>query len=189
MWVLAIAASVSFSAGQDMKIQPGNLLKLTFSSLPEAEAGELNGSYRVDADGMIRLPIVGNLKVAGMVASRAAVVVEDAYRRASSNNRPTVQAVLVFNNGLPGENATVSVGGQVNKAGKVPFKPGMRLIDAIQAAGDRTPYGGRNIELVRDGKILKLNYREAATKNLELKPNDVLTVMMKTQKEMGGEGG
>lgn len=176
MWVLAIAAGVSFAAGQDMKIQPGNSLKLTFRGLPEAEAGEVNGNYRVDADGTIRLPFVGNLKVAGMAANRAAAAVEDAYRRAAIYTRPTVEAVLVFDDVILGENATISVGGQVTRAGKVPFKPGMKLIEAIQAAGDRTAFGGRNIELLRDGKLKVLDFREPATKNFELKPNDVLTV-------------
>ena len=189
MWMLAIAAGVSLAAELDVKIQPGNTLELTFGSLPEIEAGELSGIYWVDTDGTIRLPLVGKLKVAGMAANRAAAAVEDAYRRAAVNIRPTVEAALVFDGVPPGENATVSVGGEVNKPGKVPFKPGMRLIDAIQAAGDRTPYGGRNIELIRDGKIRNLNYREAATKNIELKPNDVLAIRRKTLQEMGGEGG
>lgn len=175
-WVLAVVAGVSFAAGQDLKIAPGNSLKLTFRGLPETEAVQVNGNYKVDGAGTIRLPYVGNLNVAGMAANQAAKVVEDAYRRAAIYTRPTVEAAIIQEAIGDGEAATISVGGHVTRAGKVPFKPGMRLIEALQAAGDRTAFGGRNIGLLRDGKQKTLDYREAATKNFELKANDVITV-------------
>lgn len=175
-WALAIVAGATFAAGQDLKVAPGNSLKLTFRGLPDAEAVQVNGNYKVDGAGTIRLPYVGNLNVAGMTANQAAKVVEDAYRRAAIYTRPTVEAAIIQELVGPDDGATISVGGQVNRAGKVPFKPGMRLIEALQAAGDRTAFGSRNIELLRDGKLKTLDYREAATKNFELKANDVITV-------------
>jgi hypothetical protein len=50
----------------------------------------------------------------------------------------------------------------VVRSGKVPFKDGMLLIEAIQGQGadDRTPFGGRKIEVTRTGKLHTLDYRK-----------------------------
>jgi protein involved in polysaccharide export with SLBB domain len=70
----------------------------------------------------------------------------------------------------------VSIGGQVRKPGKVDFQKNMTLMSAIQASGDRTEFGGNTLFLRRAGKVLKLNYREEAVKNMLLLPDDVISV-------------
>lgn len=178
-WVLAAMVGVTCVAAQNTGVQPGNTLKLTFRGLPEAETARVSGNYQVSDRGTIRLPMVNELQVAGLPADRAAALVENAYRKAGIYTAPTVEAVIVIDDAVQGENATVSVGGYVTRAGKVPYRRGLRLVEALQGAGDRTPFGGRNIELIRGKKLILLDFRKPEVKNYELLPNDVITVKQK----------
>jgi len=146
-----------------------------FRGLPDDETARVSGAYRVGEAGTIRLPHVGDVRVAGMAAGRAAAAVENAYRKAGIYTNPTVEAVIVIDDG-PVDGAAVSVGGQVVRPGRVPYRRGMRLVEALQAAGDRTAFGSRNIEVLRKGKTTQLDLRKPETKNFELLPNDVVTV-------------
>lgn len=174
-WVLAAMVGVTCVAGQEVGVQAGNTLKLTFRGLPDDETARVSGAYRVGEAGSVRLPYVGDVRVAGLAADRAAVAVENAYRKAGIYTNPTVEAVIVIDDG-PVDGAVVSVGGQVVRPGRVPYRRGMRLVEALQAAGDRTPFGSRNIEVLRKGRTTQLDFRKPETKNYQLQPNDVITV-------------
>jgi hypothetical protein len=49
-------------------------------------------------------------------------------------------------------------------------------LEAIQAAGDRDEFGGRNIRLIRKGKTTLLDFRKQEVKNLQLEPFDSIIV-------------
>lgn len=182
-WVLAAMVGVTCVAAQDVGVQVGNTLKLTFRGLPDDETVRVSGNYRVGERGVIRLPYIGDVQVAGMAADRAAETVEKAYRKAGIYQNPTVEAVILIVEDQP-DGALVSVGGQVARPGRVPYRRGLTLVEAVQAAGDRTAFGGRTIELLRKGKTTTLDFRKPETKNTKLEPNDVVTVQQRTPFEL-----
>ena len=49
-------------------------------------------------------------------------------------------------------------------------------LQAVQAAGDRTEFGSRNIKLIRAGKTTPLDFRKAEHKNFPLEPNDSIII-------------
>jgi protein involved in polysaccharide export with SLBB domain len=187
--VLALAAGVMVAAAQNRGVQVGNGIKLTLRGVPAEDAAQVTGLYQVTENGTIRLPhLETRVRVLGLKADQVGEAVENAYRRAGIYSRPTVEAVIVTEPVGDPDGATVSVGGQVVRPGKVPFKHGMLLIEAIQGAGDRTPFGGREIELTRNGKLQTLDYRNAEARNLVLQPGDVIHVRQRkvTEFDRGG---
>lgn len=174
-WVLAAMVGVTCAAAQNIGAEPGNTLKLTIRGVPAEDAAQVSGNYQVSDGGTIRLPFVGNVKVLGLSSNRAGAVIEKAYRDAAIYQHPTVEAVILIR-GPSDDVGMVSVGGYVTRAGKVPYRRGLRLVEALQGAGDRTPFGGRNIELIRGPKLILLDFRKPEVKNYELLPNDVITV-------------
>lgn len=75
------------------------------------------------------------------------------------------------------EQKKVNVGGQVRKTGPVDFKEGMTADQAIAAAGGETEFGAvRRVELIRDGKVQKIDLTTPEGRDFRLKNNDTLTV-------------
>lgn len=127
--VLALAAGVTVAGAQNRGVQVGNGIKLTLRGVPADDAAQVTGLYQVAENGTIRLPHLDTrLGVLGLKADQVSEAVEAAYRRAGIYSRPTVEAVILTEPQPSEEGATVSVGGQVVRPGKVPFKNGMSLI-------------------------------------------------------------
>ena len=55
----------------------------------------------------------------------------------------------------------------------------MTILQAIDAAGGRNAFGGRNIQLFRNGKQFTLDFNNLDHKNITLKPGDSLQVEQK----------
>ena len=75
--------------------------------------------------------------------------------------------------------AVISVGGQVRRAGEIPYRKDMTVIQALDAAGERDDFGGRNLFLLRDGKQICLDFTNLAHKNIVLRPGDSIQVEQK----------
>ena len=111
-----------------------------------------------------------------LTEDQIAAAVEKAYRDAGIYQNPSVEVAIIHGDGQRPDGAVISVGGQVNRAGVVPFRKGITVVQALQAAGDRTPFGGRNITIFRGKKMIRLDYRKPEHKNFELLPDDTLSV-------------
>jgi len=175
--VLALVAGVTCAIAQTVGVQAGNTLKLTLRGVPPDDAAAVSGNYQVTESGDIRLPhLTQRLRVVGLKEDQVSEVVEKAYRETGIYQRPTVETIIVILSAKPEENASVSVGGHVTRPGKVAFKRGLRLVEAIQGAGDRDPFGGRTVQVLRTGKLITMDFRKAEAKNFTLEPDDVITV-------------
>jgi protein involved in polysaccharide export with SLBB domain len=178
---LALLAGVTCATAQSVGVQVGNTLKLTLRGVPADDAAAVSGNYQVTDGGHIRLPhLTQRLRVAGLKEDQVSEAVEKAYRESGIYQRPTVETIIVIQGVPPEESASVSVGGHVARPGKVAFKRGLRLVEAIQGAGDRNPFGGRTIQVIRKGRLLELDFRKPEVKNFVLEPDDVITVKQRT---------
>lgn len=175
---LAILAGLNFLPLALAGVDTGDTLKLTLRGVPNPEQQQVSGEYRV-GEGGLRLPLLPKrLPVRGMTEDEIAAAVEKAYRDGGIYQNPTVEVTIVsgIDQRPDGAGAVISVGGQVARPGVVPFRKGLTVVQALQAAGDRTAFGGRNIRVYRAKKVILLDYRKPEHKNFELLPDDTLSV-------------
>lgn len=176
-WVLAVAVGVTCVPAARAGVEIGNTVKLSIRGVPNEEQQQVNGVYRVGDTGGLRLPLLKErLTVLGLTADQIAAAAERAYREAGIYKNPSIEVEVTGGPEDPGGGTLVSVGGQVAKAGPVPYRKGLTLMQALHAAGERTAFGGRNITLFRGKKAIHLDFRKPEHKNFELLPDDTITV-------------
>ena len=160
-------------------LEPGEQIQLTIRGVDPAEQEKINGSYRVGESGGVRLPLLdAPLKADGLTPEQFARAAESAYRQAGIYVRPAIE-VEAIQGGDQRAAAVVSLGGQVRRAGETPYRKGMTVIQALDAAGGRNEFGGRNLLLFRDGKQYCLDFTQLGHKNIILKPGDSIQVEQK----------
>lgn len=160
----------------DYRIGPGDTLQIFVWRNPE-----LTQSVPVRPDGKISTPLVEDMVAVGKTPSQLARDVEGVlgeYIRSPQVNVIVTNPVSAF--------SQVKVIGQVTNPQSLPFREGMRVLDAILAAGGLTEFAaGNRGKIVRkvDGKDteIKIKVEDLVNKgamkhNLELKPGDVIVV-------------
>ncbi|ARS39575.1 sugar transporter [Sphingobacteriaceae bacterium GW460-11-11-14-LB5] len=175
--------------GQEVKIQQNDLLSVSINSLNQESnvlfaVNTRNASadnnykiegYRVSKDGMINLPVVGNVRLEGLTIEQAQATISkelDKYVK-----KPVVDVQLV--------NFKVTVIGEVNRPSTFTVQgDNINLLEALGMAGDMTVYGKReNILVIRQQngqrvmKRLNLNNQDVMDSPFfYLKQNDVVYV-------------
>ena len=98
--------------------------------------------YKVNSDGEISLPLVGDVKVSELTTTQAALVIQNLLSKSIIN--PIVNIQLL--------NYKITVLGEVNHPGTFnSYDPKINIIQALGLAGDITIYGKKNkIKLTRE---------------------------------------
>ncbi len=157
------------------EVNVGDEIHLTLRGVPAEDAGKVTGDYVVNERGEVRLPLLeSGVRAVGLTPLQLAERVEGAYRNSGIYQRPRVE-VVAEKMRQPG-GARVSVGGRVRNNGPVGFREGLTVLQAIDAAGGRDEFGGRNLYLIREGKQYCLDFKQLAHLNIELEPDDSLRV-------------
>jgi len=168
-------------------VKEGDSVQITVRGIPAVEQEKINGAYRVGASGL-RLPFLkARLPVSGLEPDQIAVAAERAYIAEGVYQQPAIDVEIVRGADQKGEQAIVSVGGQVRRAGPVAFRQGMTLLHAVQAAGDRNEFGSRNIRVIRSGKTIRLDFRKPEDKNFILMPEDSVIIEQRGTFEGAGD--
>lgn len=90
---------------------------------------DLSGEYSISSEGILQLPLAGEIKAEGLTQAEIAARVSDLLRlRAGLDNAPMLSIELVSS--LP-----VYVLGHVETRGAVPFRPGLTARQALALAG------------------------------------------------------
>ncbi len=166
---------VSSAAG----LEPGEQINLNIRGVDPAEQSKISGAYRIGESGGVRLPLLKELVHAkGLSPEQFARAAEAAYQKAGIYTRPAIEVDVVQGEGQQGA-ALIGVAGHVKKAGEAQFRKDMTVIQAIDAAGGRNEFGGRNLILLRAGKLYILDFNNLAHKNIRLTPGDSLQVEQK----------
>jgi polysaccharide export outer membrane protein len=126
------------SRNSNYRIGPRDLIEVRVF-----ETQELNGSLRVSEDGLVNLPLVGNVTVAGLTETEAAqrikgILEEKALQRASVS----VQ-VQEF------RSRPIAVIGSVRQPGNMAFAGRWTLLEALTAAGGLDDTHGALIHVLR----------------------------------------
>ena len=149
-------------------------------------------SVRIDPNGMIELPFAGRVQAAGLMT-------EQLSRSISQKLTPYIQAPQITINVLEYRSQPVSILGSVNSPGVQLLRGPKRLIDVISLAGGLKPDAGPKVTITRemrwgvlplpnarvditsrfstaDISLQPLTSGENPTVNIEVRPNDVVSV-------------
>src|SRR5215469_4011751 len=123
-------------------IGPGDLLDLSVYHVPE-----LLLKLRVDSNGYVSLPLIGDIKLAGLTVREAQMRVAHKLIEMDFVKNPQVSLFVE-------EFATqgITVYGEVNSPGIYPLLGPHTLYDAISAAGGLTPKAGKTATLMHAGE-------------------------------------
>lgn len=172
----SVAAPTGSTVGPNYLIGPGDSLQVFVWRNPE-----ISSTVPVRPDGKISTPLVEDMVAVGKTPSQLArdiEVVLAEYIRSPQVNVIVSNPVSAF--------SQVKVIGQVANPQSIAFREGMRVLDAVLAAGGLGEFSaGNRAKIVRtqDGKQVELRVRledlinkGAMQHNLELRPGDVLVV-------------
>ena len=155
-------------------LEPGDILTIKVFDEPDLSQDEV----AIDNAGNLSLPLIGDMRAAGLSASELASEVEQAYGARYLRN-PRVSVAI-----KKARERTVSVEGQVNQPGVYPFHEGDTLLTALAQARSPTDvarldqvlvfrmvdgqrYGGQfDLQAIRGGRM----------PDLALAPGDVIVV-------------
>lgn len=181
-WLL-IATSVLFSAGAAGQQTPGGGYVIGPQDLVEIrvfEVPELNIERRVSDEGMINLPLIGDVPVRGLtdteLAERLKVLLETKYVQRAS---VTIQ-VKEF------RSRPIAVMGAVGRPGNLSFSGRLTLLEVLALAGGLAPQHGDTIYVLRRSdnglsdqvaiKVEDLLERADPDVNIPILANDVINV-------------
>ncbi len=177
MALCALVLSVSSVLSQEAKFEPNQRLTLTIGGVPAQEAQLVSGMYTVSTNHTLNLPHIPEVSIRGLTRSQVQRKIESAYKSAQIYTNPNVNILSDINGG---PERIVSVNGEVNRAGPVPFRPGMTLFEAISAAGNKTDFGSfKKIKLIRKGKVTQHDLSKISSNpkaDVTLQPNDKIIV-------------
>lgn len=177
---VAPAAEVSSSTGAQLSapmpalIGPGDFLEIA-----EYHTPEFHSTVRVSAEGTVTLPLVGDVKLAGMDAEAAARAIEAVLVAKGMLLHPLVSVLVT---GYAGQD--VSVLGEVTHPGVYPYTVHHRLLDLLSAASGLSANAGRLVNVFHqdDPKtphavVLDPSGTDASSDhNPELSPGDTVQV-------------
>jgi polysaccharide export outer membrane protein len=162
--------STGSSVPSDYVIGPDDVLGIQFW-----RDQDMSGDVTVRPDGMITLPLIRDMKAAGLrpeelrdqIVKAAGKFIED----------PNVTVIVRQIN-----SRNVFVTGQVAHPGAYPVSGQMQVLQAITLAGGLTEYAnGKKIRIIREGKSFLFNYNDVLDgkkldQNMVLKPGDTIVV-------------
>ncbi len=113
-----------------------------FLDIAEYHTPEFHSTVRVAAAGTVTLPLIGEVKLAGMDEQAAARAIEAALLAKGMLLHPLVSVLVTSYVGQD-----VSVLGEVTRAGVYPFTVHHRLLDLLSAASGLSPNAGRLVNV------------------------------------------
>jgi polysaccharide export outer membrane protein len=154
------------------KIGPGDLIDLSVYDVPE-----LILKVRVDANGIVSLPLIGDMKLEGMTVSEAQKAITDELVRKELVLQPAVSVFIE-------EYATkgITLYGEVGAPGIYQLFGPHRLYDAISAAGGLTAKSGQIVTILQGGQtdheqVIDLSSNVPLDqKNVPVNPGDTIVV-------------
>lgn len=138
----------------------------------------LSGEVLVRPDGMISVPLLGDVQAAGLTPVQLASELEGKLKKYIQSPIVTVEIKQIHSK-------VVYMLGEVGKKGPIDLTPGMTLLQAISSAGGLTDYANsKKIYILRTGsgkqEKVPVHYKEAlkgnSALNLVLQPGDTIVV-------------
>ena len=133
---------------QTEKLGVGDAVRVTVFQQPD-----LTTEARINEKGLIAMPLVGEVKVAGLSQHEAAVAISDSLKKSQYLKNPQVAVAVTTV-----RSKQVSVLGLVARPGRYPLDDtSTNLSDVIAAAGGISAGGAETVTVLRDGKERKVD--------------------------------
>ncbi len=140
-WVfLPLLAALASAQGRDpsYRVGPRDLLDVKVY-----EDDKLNGQRRVSEDGIVNLPLLGDVTVAGKTTIEIGELLKQLYEAKYMQRASVDVQVLEF------RSRPITVMGAVKQPGNLPFSGRWTLLEAITAAGGLAEGHGNDIHILR----------------------------------------
>ena len=161
------------------QIQPGQAVQITIAGVPAEEKGRFELVYPVSEAGMINMPLLGQVRAAGLRGEQLSANLEARYKAAGIYTHPTFQ--VIDNDAKKIQMQTVVVGGFVRSPGPKPWTRTLTLYQAIQAAGGPTEFGSmRRVKLYRGKSVKEYDVTIPQFMQIPLEVDDTIDVPQKT---------
>ena len=128
-------------------LRTGDMLEMRLSGMPQEYAIEFAQQYTVGSDGTVNVPLIGEVKAAGLTSSQLERSIQAKLISEKIFTRPTV----IINVGQVAR--FVSVSGGVRSPQRLQWTSDMTLTSAVGNAGGPSDFADpRKIRLIRAGK-------------------------------------
>jgi polysaccharide export outer membrane protein len=155
-------------------IRKGDVFEIRLSGMPVDYAQEFALAYTVGDDGEVRIPLIGQMRAAGISVTQLARNIESKLVADKIFTNPT--CVI----SLQPASRFVTVGGAVRAPQAVPWNTDMSLTNAITRAGDFSDFANKTkVKVTREGKVNYYNTKKIdkdPTQNPKLLPGDEVYV-------------
>lgn len=128
---------------------------------------DLTGDFDVNDQGVVALPLIGPVKIAGKTISEAEALITGAYGKDYLINPRVNVEVLNYR--------PFFILGEVQKPGSYPFVNGMTVVNAVALAGGYTPRANRSKTFIRRGSKPGAGEQEVSEDTVVL-PGDVIRI-------------
>lgn len=157
----------------DLTLGPGDVFDVRVFN-----EADLTGTYRVNGDGTIDFPLIGQVRVEGLDPHTVGTLLEGKLRERFLR-QPQVSVIVKELN-----SKKITVLGQVTKPGSIPYTPNMTVIEAISVANGFTPLASKNkstLTRIEGGKktVSELplgDIEQGKAPNVPLRPGDLISV-------------
>ncbi|HYG55508.1 MAG TPA: polysaccharide export protein EpsE [Burkholderiales bacterium] len=162
--VLGSIAILSWAQQPSDKLGAGDALRITVFQQPD-----LTTETRVSERGTIAMPLIGEVKVAGLTAQQAGAQIGEAFKKGQYLKNPQVAVAVTTV-----RSQQVSVIGLVTRPGRYGLEDiNYKVADVIAAAGGFAPDGSPIVTVIRDGKAQKVDILKTS---FALKHGDTVVV-------------
>jgi len=136
------------NAGSGVPLRNGDAVEIRIANVPGDDQMQWDSfSYTIDESGMLNLPFIGLIKVAGMAPSQAQIAIQNKLIAEGIYSNPTLSI------NPPAGMRYITLGKGVRQPGRVPYTPDLTLTSAINSAGGPDDFAGDRIRLVHGGKV------------------------------------
>ncbi len=136
---------------------------------------EMSGDVTVRPDGIITLPLLGDVRAVGLTTDQLKDVLQKNASKFLTDANVTVVVRQI-------NSRKVFVTGQVGQSGAYPLIGRRTVLQAIALAGGLTEYAkSEDIQIIRGSTTFKFNYKEvqrgrSLEQNIQLQPDDTILV-------------
>jgi polysaccharide export outer membrane protein len=180
-WKITKGDRVEISVSNQSSSTGNDQLNVLLSNTSHYQARDVTDGFLIPAEGTVRLPLVGAVKISGLTESEATEKLTNEYKKYLKNPFASVKIL----------NQKLFVLGEVNKPGVVQVANGtMSLFEALAFSGDLTNDAERtNVKIIRGGlrkplvrEINLANIPQMQLTSLILQPNDIVYVQPRGMK-------
>jgi polysaccharide export outer membrane protein len=158
----AVAASGGALAHPEYTLGSGDVVKVTVFG-----QDDLSGEFTVDGQGMVSLPLIGNIKIGGLTVRQAEKTVVGKLKPDYLKNPRVSVEVLNYR--------PFYIIGEVKKPGSYPYVSGMTVINAVALGGGFT-YRARENDLLIIRATDAQRRKQHASQDTAVLPGDVIEV-------------